>query len=102
MLSCLPLYTQFDIPLILYDQIGNGLSTHLPEKKGDEEFWTEDLFHRELENLLAALKLDESGYDLIGHSWGGMMVRIGGTEYFLLKAVSGVVVLGMSRVQKLL
>ncbi|KAF4627314.1 hypothetical protein G7Y89_g10838 [Cudoniella acicularis] len=31
-------------PLIFYDQIGNGLSTHLPEKAGDEEFWTVDLF----------------------------------------------------------
>jgi proline-specific peptidase len=73
MLSCLPLYESFGIPLVLYDQIGNGLSTHLPEKMGDEEFWTEDLFHRELSNLLNKLGLDESGYDLVGHSWGGMM-----------------------------
>jgi proline-specific peptidase len=73
MLSCLPLYEKFGIPLVLYDQIGNGLSTHLPEKNGDEEFWTEELFHRELTNLLSGLGLDERGYDLLGHSWGGMM-----------------------------
>jgi L-proline amide hydrolase len=73
MLSCVPLYTQFGIPLILYDQIGNGLSTHLPEKKGDEEFFTEELFHHELSNLISHLKLDSTGYDILGHSWGGMM-----------------------------
>jgi proline-specific peptidase len=73
MLSYLPLFERFGIPLVLYDQIGNGLSTHLPEKKDDEEFWTEDIFHHELANLLNQLGLDEAGYDLLGHSWGGMM-----------------------------
>ncbi|KAG0651859.1 L-amino acid amidase [Hyphodiscus hymeniophilus] len=73
MLSYLPLFEKFGIPLVLYDQMGNGLSTHLPEKKGDEDFWTEELFHLELSNLMSALGLDESGYDLVGHSWGGMM-----------------------------
>jgi L-proline amide hydrolase len=52
MLSFIPLFEQFDVPLVFYDQIGNGLSMHLPEKKGDEEFWTDDLFHAELTNLL--------------------------------------------------
>jgi L-proline amide hydrolase len=73
MLSCLPLYSQFEIPLVFYDQIGNGLSTHLQEKNGDEEFWTEEIFHHELESLLSKLELDVRGYDLLGHSWGGMM-----------------------------
>ncbi|KAK7045124.1 proline iminopeptidase [Favolaschia claudopus] len=58
------------IPLIVYDQIGNGNSTHLPEKMGDTSFWTEQLFLDELDNLLANLRVTE--YDLLGHSWGGM------------------------------
>lgn len=58
---------------MLYDQIGNASSTHLPEKKGDEEFWKEELFHHELANVLSKLGLDERGYDLVGHSWGGMI-----------------------------
>ncbi|KAJ7135110.1 proline iminopeptidase [Mycena filopes] len=59
------------IPLVLYDQIGSGNSTHLPEKLGDRAFWTEQLFLDELENLLSALGIQDD-YDLFGHSWGGM------------------------------
>ncbi|TCD71646.1 hypothetical protein EIP91_007393 [Steccherinum ochraceum] len=59
------------IPVILYDQIGNGLSTHLPEKRGDEAFWSVELFIDELDNLVKKLGISES-YDLLGHSWGGM------------------------------
>jgi pimeloyl-ACP methyl ester carboxylesterase len=51
--------------------LGNGLSTHLPEKAGDESFWTDSLFHAELLNLVSKLNLQT--YDLLGHSWGGMM-----------------------------
>ncbi|ODN70359.1 L-amino acid amidase [Methylobrevis pamukkalensis] len=36
--------------VIHYDQIGNGHSTHLPEKGGD--FWTPALFMAELDNLI--------------------------------------------------
>ncbi|KAI2462785.1 hypothetical protein F4781DRAFT_172937 [Annulohypoxylon bovei var. microspora] len=36
------------IPLVFYDQIGNGRSTHLPDKAGDETFWSIDLFKNEL------------------------------------------------------
>ncbi|KZT61046.1 proline iminopeptidase [Calocera cornea HHB12733] len=57
------------IPLILYDQIGCGNSTHLREKGGD--FWTVELFLKELENLLEKLGIKE--YDLLGHSWGAML-----------------------------
>ncbi|THH29197.1 hypothetical protein EUX98_g4999 [Antrodiella citrinella] len=60
------------IPVILYDQIGNGLSTHLPEKRGDADFWTVQLFIDELDNLVEKLGISDS-YDLLGHSWGGMM-----------------------------
>jgi len=59
-------------PLVVYDQIGTGLSTHLPEKMGDTSFWTDDLFLDELHNLLSTLGIQED-YDLIGHSWGGML-----------------------------
>lgn len=66
------LATSFGIPVILYDQIGNGQSTHYPEKKGDEAFWTIDLFVAELENLLQHLGISDR-FDLLGHSWGGML-----------------------------
>lgn len=59
----------YGIPVIFYDQIGCGFSTHLPEKAMDQTFWTEDLFITELENLIAHLKLEE--YDVLGSSWGG-------------------------------
>ncbi|KAL9086774.1 MAG: hypothetical protein Q9159_003993 [Coniocarpon cinnabarinum] len=67
------LHEKHRIPLIFYDQIGCGNSTHLKEKAGDESFWVEDLFHRELDNLVDHLGLRESGFDIFGHSWGGMM-----------------------------
>jgi L-proline amide hydrolase len=55
--------------VIHYDQLGNGNSTHLPEKGAD--FWTVDLFIKELNNLIAHLGL--TTYDLFGQSWGGML-----------------------------
>lgn len=64
------LYTSHKIPVILYDQLGNGKSTRLPEKAGDQAFWTEELFIAELENLLTHLGI--RSFDLYGHSWGGM------------------------------
>lgn len=75
------LYTQSAIPLIFYDQIGNGRSTHLPEKAGDESFWTESLFHHELDNLIDHFGLRDSGFDILGQSWGGMM----GSSYAALR-----------------
>jgi proline-specific peptidase len=67
------LYEQHGIPIILYDQIGNGRSTHLREKMGDEDFWTEDLFRAELDNLIDHLGLRKRSFDLYGQSWGGML-----------------------------
>ena len=67
------LTTAHDIPVIFYDQIGNGKSTHLREKNGDEAFWTEDLFIAELDNLIDTLQLRETTFDLYGQSWGGML-----------------------------
>lgn len=62
----------FDIPVIIYDQLGNGRSTHLQEKNGDTDFWTVQLFVDELHNLLNHLNIHDK-YDLLGHSWGGML-----------------------------
>lgn len=62
-----------EIPLVFYDQIGNGRSTHLPEKNGDEQFWSVDLFKKELDNLLQHLGLQGRPVDIYGHSWGGML-----------------------------
>jgi L-proline amide hydrolase len=56
-------------PVVHYDQIGNGGSTHLPERGAD--FWTVALFLAELDNLLRQLRIDD--YVLFGQSWGGML-----------------------------
>jgi L-proline amide hydrolase len=57
--------------VVHYDQLGCGLSTHLPEKGAD--FWTPQLFIDELNNLLRHLGYADSGYDVLGQSWGGML-----------------------------
>ncbi|TGO55325.1 hypothetical protein BOTNAR_0247g00170 [Botryotinia narcissicola] len=64
------------IPLVFYDQIGNGLSTHLPEKAGDEAFWSVKLFQDELDNLISHLELKDRFIDVCGHSWGGMLAAV--------------------------
>jgi len=56
--------------VIHYDQIGNGKSTHLPEKGGD--FWLPAFFVAELENLIDHLGV-RSAYHVLGQSWGGML-----------------------------
>lgn len=60
-------------PMIFYDQVGNGRSTHLRNLRGDEAFWTVDLFMDELSNLLRHLGLSDRTFDLHGQSWGGML-----------------------------
>jgi L-proline amide hydrolase len=57
-------------PVVHYDQLGNGGSTHLPGAGAD--FWTVQLFLDELDNLLASLGI-AGGYHLLGQSWGGML-----------------------------
>lgn len=54
-------------PVILYDQLGNGKSSHMPDKPS--EFFTVKLYVDELENLISKLGIKE--YHLLGHSWGG-------------------------------
>ncbi|CAB4886269.1 unannotated protein [freshwater metagenome] len=57
-------------PVIVYDQIGSGQSTHLKDKSS--EFWTVDIFKEELTLLLKELKISKK-YILVGQSWGGML-----------------------------
>jgi len=68
------MWPQYGIPVVVYDQIGTGASTHLPETAGNHELWTEKIFLAEVNNLLDALKLrDGPGFHVLGHSWGGML-----------------------------
>jgi proline-specific peptidase len=73
LLSLSDLHTNFGIPIIFYDQLGCGRSTQLPEKAGDESFWTVDLFIHELNTLISYFSLQDAGYYLLGQSWGGML-----------------------------
>jgi L-proline amide hydrolase len=57
-------------PVVLYDQLGCGRSDRVTEASSD--FWTIDLFRRELTTLLDALGI-AGGYHLYGQSWGGML-----------------------------
>jgi L-proline amide hydrolase len=57
-------------PVILYDQLGCGQSTHLPD--APDGFWTVELFLEELDALLTHLEIT-SNYHLYGQSWGGML-----------------------------
>jgi len=55
---------------VLYDQIGCGNSTHLPD--APKEFWCPELFMEELELLTQHLGI-VNNYAIIGQSWGGML-----------------------------
>ena len=60
-------------PVMHYDQLGNGGSTHLPDKGPD--FWTPELFEAELTNLVRQLGID-GNYVPFGQSWGGLLVAM--------------------------
>ncbi|EIN09256.1 hydrolases or acyltransferase [Punctularia strigosozonata HHB-11173 SS5] len=66
------LAAEHGMPVIFYDQIGNGNSTHLPELKDDKSFWTEALFRAELDNLIVKLGIQDD-FAILGHSWGGIL-----------------------------
>lgn len=72
MLSLVDLAEDRGIPVIFYDQVGCGNSTHIREKRLDEAFWTTDLFIAELDNLLSHLGINDN-FDLLGQSWGGVL-----------------------------
>ena len=58
--------------VVLYDQLGNGSSTHHPDRGAD--FFTVDLFVRELANLLDHLGI-AARYHVLGQSWGGFLAQ---------------------------
>ena len=65
------LHEKHGIPVLLYDQIGCGASTHLRDTRGDTKFWTMELFFAELENVKNYFQIKT--FDLLGHSCGGMI-----------------------------
>lgn len=60
-----------DRPVVMYDQIGCGLSS-IPDDK--PELYRSDTWIDELQNLIAFLHLDD--FYLLGHSWGGMLAQL--------------------------
>lgn len=58
------------VPVVQYDQVGNGRSSHL--NGVDPSQLTIELFLAQLDGLLEALGIQD-GYHLLGHSWGGMV-----------------------------
>jgi L-proline amide hydrolase len=58
--------------VVLYDQLGNGRSTHHRDRGAD--FWTVELFVRELANLIAHLGIG-GRYHVLGQSWGGFLAQ---------------------------
>ncbi|OTA60258.1 proline-specific peptidase [Hypoxylon sp. EC38] len=75
------LHEKYGIPIVFYDQVGCGRSTHYREKIGDDSFWTFDLFIQELDNLVDHLKLRKRGFFIIGQSWGGMLGAVYATRH---------------------
>lgn len=65
------LCSDYDVPVVLYDQIGCGESTHFPDRQDDVSLWCPELFMDELNNLIQSLGI--KAFDLLGHSWGGML-----------------------------
>lgn len=64
----------FGVPVVMYDQIGCGESTRFKDRKGDEAFWTREMFIAELENVISQLGIQQ--FDLLGHSWGGSLATL--------------------------
>ena len=58
--------------VVLYDQLGNGRSTHHRDRGAD--FWTVELFVRELANLVDHLGIADR-YNVLGQSWGGFLAQ---------------------------
>jgi L-proline amide hydrolase len=56
--------------VVLYDQLGNGNSSYLPDAPA--AFWTPALFKEELVRLAEHLGVADR-YAVIGQSWGGML-----------------------------
>ncbi|KAJ7471391.1 proline-specific peptidase [Mycena galericulata] len=57
------------IPVIFYDQLGCGHSTHPDQRPA---FWTLEVFMDQLDGVLAHLNV-AAKFSLLGHAWGGML-----------------------------
>ena len=57
------------IEFIYYDQLGTGFS----DNPNDISFWDLNRYVEEVEQVRVALKLDNSNFYLLGHSWGGIL-----------------------------
>ena len=57
------------IEFIYYDQLGTGFS----DNPNNVAFWDLDRYVEEVEQVRQALKLDNSNFYLLGHSWGGIL-----------------------------
>jgi L-proline amide hydrolase len=62
--------SRFGRGCVLYDQVGCGKSTHLPDAPAD--FWSPQLFKDELAELTRHLGVVDR-YAVVGQSWGGML-----------------------------
>ena len=60
---------QQDIEFIYYDQLGCGNS----DNPRDTSMWSLSRYVEEVEQVRKALKLDNSNFYLLGHSWGGIL-----------------------------
>ncbi len=58
-------------PVILYDQLGNGMSAKFVDDPSDRSTWTVEHFVKEISQIREALGLDE--VIIAGHSWGGTL-----------------------------
>ena len=58
--------------VVHYAQLGGGRSTHYPDRGA--EFWTPELFVRELKNLVDALGI-AGRHHVLGQSWGGFLAE---------------------------
>ena len=63
------------IEFIYYDQLGTGYS----DNPKDTTMWNLPRYVEEVEQVRKALKLDNSNFYLLGHSWGGIL----GMQYAL-------------------
>ena len=64
-----------EIEYYYYDQLESAYS----DQPSDSSLWNIDRFVEEVEQVRKALKLDNSNFYLLGHSWGGIL----GLEYTL-------------------
>jgi L-proline amide hydrolase len=55
--------------VILYDQLGFGLSSHFPDQARNESFWTVEVLVQQLHDLIKYLEI-ENRFDFMGHSFG--------------------------------